>query len=75
MSNYLTLHRIEEEAFAYQERLGNSHDIFLESLLQKDTYSKLYSNFHLLNGFAVNVESEEVFLRRKNLLHLSAGFL
>lgn len=67
-----TLQWIEEASLAYKERLRTSHDVFLESLLQKDTYSKLYSYTHLLNGFAVNVQSKEVLLRtRTYLLHPS----
>ncbi|KAG5228794.1 subtilisin protease [Salix suchowensis] len=61
-----TLQWIEEASLAYKERLRTSHDVFLESLLQKDTYSKLYSYTHLLNGFAVNVQSKEVLRTLKN---------
>ncbi|CAL1376004.1 unnamed protein product [Linum trigynum] len=50
--------RVEEATRAYKERLMISHDIFLESIL-KHNYTKLYSYTHLLNGFAVNVESDE----------------
>ncbi|XP_058009473.1 subtilisin-like protease SBT2.6 isoform X1 [Hevea brasiliensis] len=62
----LTLCRIEEEAMAYKESLSTRHDLFLESLLQKGTYTKLYSYTYLLNGVAVHVESEEVFSILKN---------
>ncbi|KAF9689746.1 hypothetical protein SADUNF_Sadunf01G0124300 [Salix dunnii] len=61
-----TLQWIEEASLAYKERLRTSHDVFLESLLQKDTYNKLYSYTHLLNGFAVNVQSKEVLRTLKN---------
>ncbi|XP_011047561.1 PREDICTED: subtilisin-like protease [Populus euphratica] len=62
----MTPHRIEEASLAYKERLRTSHDVFLESLLLKDTYNKLYSYTHLLNGFAVNVQSKEVLRTLKN---------
>ncbi|XP_002524360.2 subtilisin-like protease SBT2.6 [Ricinus communis] len=55
-----------EEVMDYKESLSNSHDLFLESLLQKGTYTKLYSYTHLLNGVAVHVESEEVSSILKN---------
>ncbi|CAN1333846.1 Subtilisin-like protease SBT2.5 [Linum perenne] len=51
--------RIEEVAMAYKQRLTINHDIFLESVL-KHNYTKLYSFTHLLNGFAIHVESDEV---------------
>lgn len=56
----LMLCRIEEEGMAHKERLSNRHDLILESLLQKGTYTKLYSYTYLLNGVAVHAESEEV---------------
>lgn len=44
----------------YKERMSSEHDKFLGSLLQTGSYNKLYSFTRLLNGFAVNIMSEEV---------------
>ncbi|CAN0908353.1 Subtilisin-like protease SBT2.6 [Linum grandiflorum] len=48
------------ELMAYKQRLMISHDLFLESILKHNNYTKLYSYTHLLNGFAVHVDSDEV---------------
>ncbi|CAN1174740.1 Subtilisin-like protease SBT2.6 [Linum perenne] len=48
----------EEKVMAYKQMLMTSHDMFLESIL-KQNYTKLYSYTHLLNGFAVHVQSDE----------------
>ncbi|KAJ4826548.1 hypothetical protein Tsubulata_039607 [Turnera subulata] len=58
--------RAEEEAMAYKEKLVTDHDLLLESLLQKHTYTKLYSYTHLLNGFAIHVKTDEVLSILKN---------
>ncbi|KAK1565486.1 hypothetical protein Q3G72_027790 [Acer saccharum] len=52
--------RSDRDAMVYKKKISVGHDIFLESLLQKDTYTKLYSYTHLLNGFAIHIKSEEV---------------
>ncbi|XP_055961387.1 subtilisin-like protease SBT2.5 isoform X2 [Mercurialis annua] len=57
---------LPEEAMDYKQSLIIGHDLFLESLLQKGTYTKLYSYTHVLNGIAVHVESEKVSSILKN---------
>ncbi|KAL5748377.1 hypothetical protein ACOSP7_025414 [Xanthoceras sorbifolium] len=52
--------RNDRDAMVYKKKISIGHDIFLESLLQRGTYTKLYSYTHLLNGFAIHIESEEV---------------
>ncbi|KAI7980637.1 Subtilisin-like protease SBT2.5 [Camellia lanceoleosa] len=52
--------RSDEDAVVYKERLISGHDIFLDSVLQRGSYIKLYSYTHLLNGFAVHITSEKV---------------
>ncbi|KAJ7566579.1 hypothetical protein O6H91_02G109400 [Diphasiastrum complanatum] len=42
----------------YATFLKQSHDIFLENLLERGSYEKLYSYTHLLNGFAVKLKTE-----------------
>ncbi|XP_057773847.1 subtilisin-like protease SBT2.5 [Salvia miltiorrhiza] len=48
------------DAEFYKEKLTQQHDIFLESLLEKGFYIKLYSYTHLLNGFAIHSNNQEV---------------
>ncbi|XP_057977562.1 subtilisin-like protease SBT2.5 [Malania oleifera] len=50
----------DEDDVVYKEKMSTGHDIFLESLIQTGSYSKLYSYTHLINGFAIDVASEEV---------------
>ncbi|CAL5359710.1 unnamed protein product [Camellia sinensis] len=52
--------RSDEDAMVYKERLISGHDIFLDSVLKRGSYIKLYSYTHLLNGFAVHITSEKV---------------
>ncbi|KAF6135581.1 hypothetical protein GIB67_015434 [Kingdonia uniflora] len=52
--------RSDEEVMVYKESMISGHEMFLESLLQTGTYTKLYSYTHLLNGFALYVTSDEV---------------
>jgi hypothetical protein len=56
----LLLSRRGEEAL-YKAVATTKHDIFLDSFLPTGSYKKLYSYTHLLNGFAIHAESEEVF--------------
>ncbi|KAK9121045.1 hypothetical protein Syun_018662 [Stephania yunnanensis] len=51
--------RSDEDYMVHKETVSDGHDIFLDSLLQRGSYTKLYSYTHLINGFAVNVSSEE----------------
>lgn len=44
----------------HKEELTKTHDVFLESLFEKGSYTKLYSYTHLLNGFAVYAKGDEV---------------
>ncbi|XVE57549.1 hypothetical protein DITRI_Ditri04bG0099300 [Diplodiscus trichospermus] len=53
-------HRSDKDSIVYKKKISSSHTTFLESVLQKGSYTKLYSYTHLLNGFAVHVTSEEV---------------
>ncbi|KAK8307489.1 hypothetical protein V6Z12_D03G199400 [Gossypium hirsutum] len=48
-------------------QISSSHTIFLESHLQKGSYTKLYSYTHLLNGFAIHVTSKEVLSILRNM--------
>ncbi|XP_058104107.1 subtilisin-like protease SBT2.5 [Magnolia sinica] len=52
--------RNEEDLKLYKESMISGHDMFLDSLLPMDSYTKLYSYTHLLNGFALHITSEEV---------------
>ncbi|XP_059639173.1 subtilisin-like protease SBT2.5 [Cornus florida] len=61
-----------DDAMIYKARLSSGHDIFLESLLQRGSYTKLYSYTHLLNGFAVHVTSEKVLKTLQNVKGVSA---
>ncbi|KAL5724062.1 hypothetical protein ACHQM5_007372 [Ranunculus cassubicifolius] len=54
------------ESLVHKESIINGHDMFLESVLQPGSYTKLYSYTHLLNGFALHVTSEEVLNVLKN---------
>ncbi|KAK9144712.1 hypothetical protein Sjap_004615 [Stephania japonica] len=51
--------RSDEDYMVHKETVSNEHDMFLDSLLQRGSYTKLYSYTHLINGFAVHVSSEE----------------
>ncbi|KAF5181763.1 Subtilisin-like protease SBT2.5 [Thalictrum thalictroides] len=52
--------RNHEDTLLYKESIVNGHDMFLDSVLETGSYTKLYSYTHLLNGFALHVTSEEV---------------
>ncbi|KAL3617596.1 hypothetical protein CASFOL_037917 [Castilleja foliolosa] len=53
--------RNHDDTKMYKERMMQEHDVFLKSLmLEKSSYVKLYSYTHLLNGFAIYAESDEV---------------
>ncbi|KAA8525979.1 hypothetical protein F0562_007921 [Nyssa sinensis] len=56
----------DEDVMVYKERVSSGHDIFLQSLLQRGSYTKLYSYTHLLNGFAIDVTSEKVLNNLQN---------
>ncbi|KAI8532281.1 hypothetical protein RHMOL_Rhmol11G0201400 [Rhododendron molle] len=56
----ITICRKDKDAGVYRERLISGHDIFLDSLLQRGTFTKLYSYTHVINGFAVHTTSEKV---------------
>ncbi|PSR93488.1 Subtilisin-like [Actinidia chinensis var. chinensis] len=58
--------RNDEDAVVYKEMMIRGHDIFLDSLLQRGTYTKLYSYTHLFNGFAVHITSEKVLNTMRN---------
>jgi hypothetical protein len=67
----LFLSRRGEEAQKYKAVATTKHNIFLDSFLPPGSYKKLYSYTHLLNGFAIHAESEEVFFlfRRAHKIH------
>ncbi|GAV92224.1 Peptidase_S8 domain-containing protein/Inhibitor_I9 domain-containing protein [Cephalotus follicularis] len=65
-------HTSDEDAMMYKERLRAGHDDLLESLLQKGSYTKLYSYTHLLNGFAIHSASEEVLSSLQNVTGIRA---
>ncbi|GFP93784.1 subtilisin-like protease sdd1 [Phtheirospermum japonicum] len=53
--------RSHEDTRMYKERMMQEHDVFLKSLLvEESSYVKLYSYTHLLNGFAIYAEGDEV---------------
>ena len=52
----------DEDVVVYKETMIRGHDIFLDSLLQRRTHTKLYSYTHLFNGFAVHITYEKVVL-------------
>ncbi|KAH7659232.1 Peptidase S8 subtilisin-related protein [Dioscorea alata] len=58
-----------DDALKYKEKVITRHDIFLESLLPADSYSKLYSYTHLFNGFALHTTSREAL----EVLHSAQG--
>ncbi|KAJ0961817.1 hypothetical protein J5N97_029645 [Dioscorea zingiberensis] len=49
----------DDDAQEYKKKVITRHDIFLESLLPPESYSKLYSYTHLFNGFALHTTSKE----------------
>ncbi|XP_074592238.1 subtilisin-like protease SBT2.6 [Curcuma longa] len=48
-----------ESVTSYALHLINKHNSLLESLFEVGTYEKLYSYSHLINGFAVDISSEQ----------------
>ncbi|XP_027083865.2 subtilisin-like protease SBT2.6 [Coffea arabica] len=57
--NTKLLLRNQEKIASFKEKMAQEHDAFLESLLSRSAYTKLYSYTHLLNGFAIEVSSKE----------------
>ncbi|XP_076955934.1 subtilisin-like protease SBT2.6 [Bidens hawaiensis] len=52
---------------SYSQHLELKHDTLLETLFDEGTYTKLYSYQHLINGFAVDISTEQAkTLRRAN---------
>ncbi|PIN09246.1 Tripeptidyl-peptidase II [Handroanthus impetiginosus] len=49
-----------EDTALYKEQMTQNHDVFLKSLLEDDSYIKLYSYTHLLNGFAIYAKTGKV---------------
>jgi hypothetical protein len=49
---------------AHANQLIESHDILLESSLEKGSYNKLYSFKHIVNGFAVHTTPQAKRLRK-----------
>ena len=45
---------------SYAQHLEQKHDMLLDSLFDRETYRKLYSYKHLINGFAVHISPEQV---------------
>ncbi|KAL6552402.1 hypothetical protein OROHE_007766 [Orobanche hederae] len=52
--------RSYEDTIIYKEQMAHEHDIFLKSILENNSYIKLYSYTHLLNGFAIYAKGDEV---------------
>ncbi|GAB2252857.1 hypothetical protein Droror1_Dr00005704 [Drosera rotundifolia] len=50
---------------SYAGHLENRHDMLLDTLFERDSYEKLYSYKHLLNGFAVYVSPEQAEVLRR----------
>ncbi|KAL9254734.1 Subtilisin-like protease SBT2.5-like protein [Drosera capensis] len=50
---------------SYAGHLENRHDMLLDMLFERDSYEKLYSYKHLLNGFAVHVSPEQAEVLRR----------
>ncbi|KAL5974159.1 hypothetical protein ACLOJK_030822 [Asimina triloba] len=48
-----------ETVKSYGLHLEKQHDAFLEALFAKETYKKLYSYRHLMNGFAIQTSPEQ----------------
>ncbi|KAJ0524930.1 putative cucumisin [Helianthus annuus] len=44
---------------SYSQHLETRHDALLESLFEDETYTKVYSYKHLINGFAVHMSPEQ----------------
>ncbi|GAB2267415.1 hypothetical protein Dimus_002398 [Dionaea muscipula] len=51
---------------SYVEHLENRHDMLLDMLFERDSYEKLYSYKHLLNGFAVHISPEQAEVLRQS---------
>ncbi|KAL9270898.1 Subtilisin-like protease SBT2.5-like protein, partial [Drosera capensis] len=49
----------------YADHLENRHDMLLDTLFEHDSYEKLYSYKHLINGFAVHVSPEQAEVLRR----------
>ncbi|KAK1306307.1 hypothetical protein QJS10_CPA10g01017 [Acorus calamus] len=56
--------QIHEDVNFYKESMAAKHDLFLDSLLQRESYTKLYSYTHLLNGFAIHTSEEAIEILR-----------
>ncbi|KAL9267825.1 Subtilisin-like protease SBT2.5-like protein [Drosera capensis] len=56
----------------HKERVSGEHDAFLESLLQTGSYEKLYSYTHLLNGFAISMDSKAAIATLHNATNVRA---
>ncbi|KAL8160162.1 hypothetical protein V2J09_001699 [Rumex salicifolius] len=61
------------DAKLYKQRVEGEHDNFLGSLLEANSYRKLYSYTHLLNGFAIHVDSEQMTTHTPEYLGISSG--
>eukprot|EP00249_Psilotum_nudum_P002715 c15839_g1_i1 orf=1785-3449(-) len=48
-----------QAAKAYKVFLESQHDMLLKSIFKTKSYSKLYSYHHVVNGFAVQISSEQ----------------
>ncbi|KAJ6435932.1 hypothetical protein OIU84_001040 [Salix udensis] len=51
---------------SYAQHLEQKHDMLLDSLFDRETYKKLYSYKHLINGFAVHISPEQAETLRRN---------
>ncbi|KAJ6732006.1 PROPROTEIN CONVERTASE SUBTILISIN/KEXIN [Salix purpurea] len=51
---------------SYAQHLEQKHDMLLDSLFDRETYRKLYSYKHLINGFAVHISPEQAETLRRN---------
>lgn len=50
---------------SYARHLEKKHDMLLGLLFERDTYKKLYSYKHLINGFAVHITPEQAEILRR----------
>uniref|UniRef100_A0A0C9S508 TSA: Wollemia nobilis Ref_Wollemi_Transcript_22002_2984 transcribed RNA sequence n=1 Tax=Wollemia nobilis TaxID=56998 RepID=A0A0C9S508_9CONI len=61
-----------EAVKAYSQHLERQHDMLLDELLETDSYKKLYSYRHIINGFAVQMSPEqaEILMKSPGVKHV-----
>ncbi|KAL7101919.1 hypothetical protein ACP275_08G085700 [Erythranthe tilingii] len=56
----MSLSSSSEDTAMHKERIARDHDNFIKTRLGEGSYTKLYSYTHLLNGFAIHADDDQV---------------